>query len=167
MEDLFELILADFVGVFEHLEEEFYLEEGFLLRVFVVFDQGLEAVGGGESLWEVAGELVINFCHVVFLLSVGGEELLAEGELFGEEEVNDLKLFDREEGHNFGLVQVVVMSFGFEENFIEKNFSEEEFRVARGFDFGEEVIFFLFIKNNATTRDCSYPCQFCQPTAPN
>jgi hypothetical protein len=88
-------MLADFVGVFEHLEEKFYLEEGLFLRVFVVFDQGLEAVGGGESLRKVAGELIINFGHVVFLLSAGGEKLLTERELLGEEEVDDLELFDR------------------------------------------------------------------------
>jgi hypothetical protein len=62
---------------------------------------------------------------------------------------------------------VVVVGFGFEENFVEKNFGEEEFRVARGFDFGEEVIFFLFVKNNLTARDCSHPGEFCQSTAPN
>jgi hypothetical protein len=167
LEDLFELMVADFIGVFEHLEEKFYLEEGLFLGVFVVFDQGLEAVRGGESLREVAGELIVDFGHVVFLLSVGGEKLLAECELFGEEEVDDLELFDREEGHNFGLVKVVVVGFCFEEDFVEKGFGEEEFRFARGFDFGEEVIFFLFVKNNPITWDCSHPGEFCQPTAPN
>ena len=98
---------------------------------------------------------------------MGGEELLAEGKLFGEEKVDDLELFDREEGHNFGLVKVVVVGFGLEEDFVEKGFGEEEFRVARGFDFDEEVIFFLFVKNYPAAGDCSHPGEFCQPAAPN
>lgn len=167
LEDLFELMVADFVGVFEDLEEKFDLEEGIFLGVFVVFDEGLEAVGGGESLREVAGELIVDFGHVVFLLSVGWEKLLGEGELFGEEEVDDLELFDRQEGHNFGLVKVVVVGFGLEEDFVVKGLGEEEFRVPRGFDFGEEVVFFLFVKNNTAAGDCSNPGQFCQPAAPN
>ena len=55
LEDFFELMVADLFGVFEDLEEEFDLEEGLFLGVFEVFDEGLEAVGRGKSLREVAG----------------------------------------------------------------------------------------------------------------
>jgi hypothetical protein len=119
LQEFFKLFVADFASVLDHVKVKFDVEEGVFLGVFVVFDEKLETVGGCESLRKVAGELIVDFGHVDFLFVVGGEELLTEGKLFGEDGVGRLELLDRVERKDFALVLMGVVSLGLEKDFVE------------------------------------------------